>query len=225
MSAFCVGACLTLPPPEPLPPAETQRPHRPPIPRPDTTQQRTDQSRAHPQVHDDGPDAAATETDVAAAAAMQPRVELHPPPPPRRTPATASDSETEVDQTGVTAGARTTRQRKRKRPVEDPPPLLGLPRSAAPRQEAEKPHPGSSGTAPPPPAGNPHPGLTPKHPPPCARWPGTPGSWLAGHFPWVLVWTGACYWHGVGGFMFNSSRCGNRHQKLGAYYFDEGFFT
>ena len=28
----------------------------------------------------------------------------------------------------------------------------------------------------------------------------------AGHCPsWVLVWTGACYWHGVGGFMFNSS--------------------
>ena len=27
---------------------------------------------------------------------------------------------------------------------------------------------------------------------------------MAGHFPWVLVWTGACYWHGVGGFMFNS---------------------
>ena len=44
----------------------------------------------------------------------------------------------------------------------------------------------------------------PVHPPPCARWPGTPGSWLAGHFPWVLVWTGACYWNGVGGFMFNS---------------------
>ena len=43
------------------------------------------------------------------------------------------------------------------------------------------------------------------HPPPCARWPGTSGSWLAGHFLWVLVWTGACYWHGVGGFMFNSS--------------------
>ena len=40
------------------------------------------------------------------------------------------------------------------------------------------------------------------HPPPCARWPGTPGSWLAGHCLWVLVWTGACYWHGVGGFMF-----------------------
>ena len=39
------------------------------------------------------------------------------------------------------------------------------------------------------------------HPPPCARWPGTSGSWLAGHFPWVLVWTGACYWHGVGGFL------------------------
>ena len=30
-------------------------------------------------------------------------------------------------------------------------------------------------------------------------------SWLAGHFLWVLVWAGACYWHGVGGFMFNSS--------------------
>ena len=43
------------------------------------------------------------------------------------------------------------------------------------------------------------------HPPSCARWPGTPGSWLAGNFLWVLVWTGACYWHGVGGFMFNSS--------------------
>ena len=42
------------------------------------------------------------------------------------------------------------------------------------------------------------------HPPPCARWPGTSlGSWLAGHCPWVLAWTGACYWHGVGGFMFN----------------------
>ena len=27
---------------------------------------------------------------------------------------------------------------------------------------------------------------------------------MAGHFPWVLVWTGACYWHGVGGFLFNS---------------------
>ena len=28
---------------------------------------------------------------------------------------------------------------------------------------------------------------------------------MAGLFLWVLVWTGACYWHGVGGFMFNSS--------------------
>ena len=55
-----------LPPPAPPPPAETQRPHRPPTPRPDTTQQRTGQSRAHPQVHD-GPDTVATETDVAAA--------------------------------------------------------------------------------------------------------------------------------------------------------------
>ena len=36
------------------------------------------------------------------------------------------------------------------------------------------------------------------YPPPCARWPGPLGSWLAGHChcPWVLVWTGACYWHG-----------------------------
>ena len=47
---------------------------------------------------------------------------------------------------------------------------------------------------------------------PCARWPGTPGSWLAGHFPWVLVWTGVCYWHGVGGFMFNSPSSGFRGQ-------------
>ena len=41
----------------------------------------------------------------------------------------------------------------------------------------------------------------------CARWPGTLGSWLAGHCSlcWVLVWAGACYWHGVRGFMFNSS--------------------
>ena len=33
-----------------------------------------------------------------------------------------------------------------------------------------------------------------------ARWSGTLGSWLAGHCPWVLVWAGACYWHGVGGW-------------------------
>ena len=48
------------------------------------------------------------------------------------------------------------------------------------------------------------------HPPPCARWPGTSASWLADHFLWVLVWTGACYWHGVGGFMFNSSSSPHR---------------
>ena len=42
------------------------------------------------------------------------------------------------------------------------------------------------------------------HPQPCACLPGTSGSWLAGHSPWVLVWAGACYWHGVGGFVFNS---------------------
>ena len=28
---------------------------------------------------------------------------------------------------------------------------------------------------------------------------------LLRHWLWVLVWAGACYWHGVGGFMFNSS--------------------
>ena len=30
-----------------------------------------------------------------------------------------------------------------------------------------------------------------------------PGSRLAGHCLWVLVCAGACYWHGVGGFMLN----------------------
>ena len=43
-----------------------------------------------------------------------------------------------------------------------------------------------------------------KKPLPRARWPGTLGSWLAGHCPWVLVWAGACYRNGVGGFVFNS---------------------
>ena len=28
---------------------------------------------------------------------------------------------------------------------------------------------------------------------------------MAGHCLWILVWTGACYWHGLRGFMFNSS--------------------
>ena len=53
-----------------------------------------------------------------------------------------------------------------------------------------------------------------QRPPPCARWPGTLGSWLAGHCPWVLVWAGACYWHGMGGFMFNSSSSPCHHAKL-----------
>ena len=50
-------------------------------------------------------------------------------------------------------------------------------------------------------------GIEHEHPPPRARWPGALGSWLAGHYPWVLVWAGACHWHGVGGFVFvfNSS--------------------
>ena len=36
---------------------------------------------------------------------------------------------------------------------------------------------------------------------------------LDGHCLWVLVWTGACYWHGVGGFMFNSSSSAPRKPK------------
>ena len=28
---------------------------------------------------------------------------------------------------------------------------------------------------------------------------------MVGHCPWVLVWTGVCYWHGVGEFIFSSS--------------------
>ena len=63
-----------------------------------TTQQRqrTDQSRAHPQVHDDGPDiAAVAETDVAASATAQSKAESNPPSPPAHLPAMASDSETE----------------------------------------------------------------------------------------------------------------------------------
>ena len=38
---------------------------------------------------------------------------------------------------------------------------------------------------------------------PVGQGPSGP-DWLA-TCPWVLVWTGACYWHGVGGFMFKSS--------------------
>ena len=40
---------------------------------------------------------------------------------------------------------------------------------------------------------------------------------MAGHFLWVLVWTGACYWHGVGGFMFNSPSS-EQHTKYQKYY-------
>ena len=48
------------------------------------------------------------------------------------------------------------------------------------------------------------PWLDPRHPPPRAHGPGASAP-TAGQGLWVLVWTGACYWHGVGGFMFNSS--------------------
>ena len=43
--------------------------------------------------------------------------------------------------------------------------------------------------------------------PPCACWPGASAP-MAGHDPWdflwVLVWAGACYWHGGSGVVFNS---------------------
>ena len=40
---------------------------------------------------------------------------------------------------------------------------------------------------------------------------------MAGHFLWVLVWAGACYWHGVGGFMFNSSSSSASHLRDRVY--------
>jgi hypothetical protein len=96
---------LTLPPPF----AGLKQPHQRPNLHPDTKQQRTDQSQAHPQVHDDRPDiTAATETDVAAAATVQPREELQPPPLQAHRPAIASDSETVGDRTGATADVQTT---------------------------------------------------------------------------------------------------------------------
>ena len=89
-------------------------------------------------------------------------------------------------------------------PSPTPPPLLGHPRSAAPRQEAEKPHPGSPGSAPPPPAGNPHPGLTPStlHRAPVGQGPPGP-DWLAISFGfWSgralatgTAWAGLCLIH------------------------------
>ena len=54
------------------------------------------------------------------------------------------------------------------------------------------------------------------HRAPVGQGPPGPG-WLAisfGFWLQVLVWTGACYWHGVGGFMFNSSS--SRPGALGA---------
>ena len=72
----------------------------------DTTQQRTDQSRAHPQVHDGGPDdiAAVAETDVAAPATArlrsreQSRTHPHFQRTCRRWPATAKQRATEREQ-------------------------------------------------------------------------------------------------------------------------------
>ena len=120
---------LHLPPPL----ARLKRPHQRSNLHSDTKQQRTDQSRAHPQLHDDGPDiAAAAEMEVAAAATAQPREELQP-----------------------TVDVQTNRQRKRKRPAKDTPPLPppGLSRSP-PWPVAENPHPDSPGSAPLPPAGD-----------------------------------------------------------------------
>ena len=34
---------------------------------------------------------------------------------------------------------------------------------------------------------------------------------MAGHCPWVLVWPVACYWHGAGGFVFNSPPSSSQH--------------
>ena len=46
------------------------------------------------------------------------------------------------------------------------------------------------------------------------------GSWLAGRCrcPCVMVWTGVCYWHGVGGFMFNSSSSNDSHTQTTRHF-------
>ena len=90
------------------------------------------------------------------------------------------------------------------------------------RQEAEKPHPRLAGVGPSAPSWEPAPWIDPEHPPPCARLPGTFGSWLAGHFLWVLVWAGACYWHDVGGFMSNSPSPASFLVLAGACQFGHG---
>ena len=97
-------------------------------------------------------------------------------------------------------------QRKTPPPPPPPPPTPspGLPRLAAPRLEAEKPHPGSSGSAPPPPAGNPHPGLTPStlHRAPVGQGPSGPdwlatalGFWSGRALATGTAWAGLCLIH------------------------------
>ena len=49
---------------------------------------------------------------------------------------------------------------------------------------------------------------------PLARGPRVLRSCLAGHCPWVLVWAGACYWHGVGEFVFDSSSSRGRNRQV-----------
>ena len=69
------------------------------------------------------------------------------------------------------------------------------------RLEAEKPHPGSSGSAPPPPAGNSHPGLTPStlHRAPVGQGPPGPdwlaislGFWSGRALATGTAWAGLC---------------------------------
>ena len=59
------------------------------------------------------------------------------------------------------------------------------------RAAVDKPQEGQTGTA--------------VHRAPVGQGPSGP-DWLATALGfWILVWTGACYWHGVSGFVFNST--------------------
>ena len=89
-------------------------------------------------------------------------------------------------------------------PPSPTPPPLGIPRSAAPRLEAQKPHPDSSGSPPPPLAENPHPGLTPStlHRAPVGQGPSGPdwlaislGFWSGRVLATGTAWAGLCLIH------------------------------
>ena len=61
---------------------------------------------------------------------------------------------------------------------------------------------------------------------PLARNPQVLVGWPFPLGPWVLVWTSAFYWHGVGRFMFNSSSSvGYRHRGLYMYNKHGGLIT